>query len=362
MSDRAHTLGRFIGLGIIVIAIVLGVVVVRRIVRHPETDDAVVTADIIGVVPQVSGTIVELHVKDNQRVKQGDLLLVVDPRPYELAVQRARADVAALDGEIEVTRRRIEGQEFAVAAARASVQRMEAQLKNATDSLNRLEPLLPKEYVTPEKIDQARTAKITARAGLDEAQRKMDEAEKDVGDLEALRGKRDAALAARGKAELDLDFCYVRAPFDALVVNLHTSIGAFVSPGPVPVFSLVDTRTWYVMADYRENELDRIAPGMEAEVYVLAYPSYRFRGTVQGVGWAVNPEDQPISPGVPQIKRELYWVHIAQRFPVRIRIENPEPADVFRVGASAVAIIRGWPADGHAGTPPTEVPAEDVRH
>jgi len=118
-----------------------------------------------------------------------------------------------------------------------------------------------------------------------------------------------------------------------------------VAPGPVPIFSLVDARAWYVLADYRETELAHIAPGMEAQVYVLTNPRYRFRGTVQGIGWAVNPEDQPISPGVPQIKRELNWVHIAQRFPVRIRIENPEPPDVFRVGASAVAIIRGWPAD-----------------
>ena len=351
MSDRLHALGRFIAFGIVAGAIVLGVVVVRRVVRHPQTDDAVVTADTIGIVPQVSGTITELHVKDNQRVKQGDLLLVIDPRPYEFAAQRARADVAALDGEIEVTERRIEGQQFAVAAAKASVQRMQAQLRNATDSLNRLEPLLPREFVTPDKIDQARTAKITAEAGLDEARHKMDQAEKDVGDLEALRAKRDSAIAALGKAELDLDFCYVRAQFDALVVNLHTSIGAFVAPGPVPVFSLVDTRAWYVMANYRETELAHIAPGMEAEVYVLAEPRYHFRGKVQGIGWAVNPEDQPISPGVPQIKRELNWVHIAQRFPVRISIDNPEPSDVFRVGASAVAIIRGWPADGGTGTP-----------
>ncbi len=228
---------------------------------------------------------------------------------------------------------------------------MEAQLKNATDSLNRLQPLLSGEFVTPDKIDQARTAKLAAAAGLEEARQKMDQAEKDVGDLEALRAKRDAALAARGKAELDLDFCYVRAQFDALVVNLHTSIGAFVAPGAVPVFSLVDTRAWYVMADYRETELAHIAPGMEAEVYVLTAPRYRFRGRVQGIGWAVNPEDQPISAGVPQIKRELNWVHIAQRFPVRIRVENPDPPDVFRVGASAVAIIRGWPADGAPGTP-----------
>jgi len=166
-------------------------------------------------------------------------------------------------------------------------------------------------------------------------------------------GGRLLSLGLQGgrKAELDLEFCYVRAEFDALVVNLHTAIGAFVSPGPTPVFSLVDTRAWYVLADYRETELDHIAPGMEAEVYVLTDPHYRFRGTVQGIGWAVNPEDQPITPGVPQIKRELNWVHIAQRFPVRIRIEKPDPADVFRVGASAVAIVRGWPAERPAGSP-----------
>src|SRR5262249_19117688 len=163
---------------------------------------------------------------------------------------------------------------------------------------------LSREFVTPDKIEQARTAKLTAAAGLDEARQKRDQAEQDVGDLVALQAKREAAIAARGKAELDLDFCYVRAQFDALVVNLHTAIGAFVSPGPTPVFSLVDARAWYVLADYRETELDHIAPGMEAEVYVLTDPHYRFRGTVQGIGWAVNPEDQPLTSGVPAIKRE----------------------------------------------------------
>jgi membrane fusion protein, multidrug efflux system len=350
VRDRRQ-LGRFIGFGIVAVAVILAIVVVRRVVRHPQTDDAVVTADIIGVVPQVSGTITELHVKDNQRVKQGDVLLVIDPRPYEFALQRARADVAALDGEIAVTERRIDGQRFAVIAAKATVERTEAQLKNATDSLNRLEPLLSREFVTPDKIDQARTTKLAAAASLAEARGKMDQAEKDVGDLVALRAKRDAAIAARGKAELDLDFCYVRAPFDALVVNLHTSLGAFVSPGPVPVFSLVDRRAWYVLANYRETELAHIAPGMEADIYVLTNPRHRFRGRVQGVGWAVNPEDSPIAPGVPKIERELNWVHIAQRFPVRIRIENPDPPDLFRVGASAVSIIRGWPAAGAAPAP-----------
>jgi len=348
MAGRRRAAGSLIGLGIVVGFVILALLVVDRVVRHPQTDDAVVTANVIGVVPQVSGTITELHVEDNQRVKQGDLLLVVDPRPYELAVQRARADVAALDGEIEVTERKIQGQRFAVAAARASVQRMEAQLRNATDNLNRLEPLLSREFVTPDKIDQARTAKLAAAAGLEEARQKMEQADRDVGDLEALKAKREAALAARGKAELDLEYCYVHAQFDALVVNLHTAIGAFVGPGPNPVFSLVDARNWYVLANYRETELKHIAPGMAAEVYVLTAPRYRLRGTVQGIGWGVNPEDQPIVSGLPQIKRELNWVHIAQRFPVRIRIDDRDPADVFRLGASAVAIVRGWPPDRQA--------------
>ena len=125
------------------------------------------------------------------------------------------------------------------------------------------------------------------------------------------------------------------------MVNLHTAVGAFVTPGPVPVFALVDTRRWYVLANYRESELDRIAPGMAAEVYLMADPRRRFRGTVQGIGWAVNPEDGRITPGIPTIQRELNWVHIAQRFPVRINIDDPQPADLFRVGASAVTTVVG---------------------
>jgi len=199
--------------------------------------------------------------------------------------------------------------------------------------------LLPKEFVTPDRVDQARTAKLTAKAGVDEARKKLDQAESDVGNLLALRAERDAAVAARGKAELDLSFCTVRAPFDARVVNLHTAIGQFVAPGPSPVFSLVDARAWYVVANYRETQLARIAPGMEAEAYLLTNPGHRFHGTVQGIGWAVNPQDQPISPGLPRVGRELHWVQIAQRFPVRIRIDDPRPVELFRVGASAVAII-----------------------
>ena len=83
-----------------------------------------------------------------------------------------------------------------------------------------------------------------------------------------------------------------------------------------------------------------MAPGTSAEVYLLSAPGQRFRGKVQGIGWAVEPEGEINLRGVPYIKRELNWVHIAQRFPVRIEIEEPDP-ELFRMGASAVAIIKG---------------------
>src|SRR5262249_48319265 len=139
--------GRLISVAIIAGALVLALVVVRRIVRHPQTDDATVMADVINVVPEVSGRIVGLHVVDNQAVKQGDLLLVIAPRAYEFAVAHGRADVQALDSEIDLTQRRIEGQEYATAAARAAVQRAEAQARSAADTYNRLVPLAHQEFV-----------------------------------------------------------------------------------------------------------------------------------------------------------------------------------------------------------------------
>ena len=114
----------------------------------------------------------------------------------------------------------------------------------------------------------------------------------------------------------------------------------------IPVFSLLDTRQWYVTANFREGELGHIAPRDSVDVYLSAAPRRRFKGRVQGIGWAVEPTDViDIPHGLPLVKRELNWVHIAQRFPVRIEIEDPDP-ELFRMGASAVAIVRGPDSGG----------------
>jgi membrane fusion protein, multidrug efflux system len=247
---------------------------------------------VVGIAPRVSGQILKLNVQDNQAVKEGDVLFEIDPEDYRLILEKAKAELATVD----------------------------QQLAQAHDTLHRLEPLLPHGFTTADAVDKARTAVTT------------------------LQAQRQGAIATINLEELHLSYCKVIATFSGRVINLNISAGAHVTAG-VPVFSLLDTSKWYVMANFREAEIRHMAPGSEAIVYLSSAPNQRFRGKVQGIGWAVKPEGEIDLPpsGVPYVKRELNWVRVAQRFPVRIEVENPDP-DLFRMGASAVAIIKGPPA------------------
>jgi multidrug efflux system membrane fusion protein len=259
--------------------------------RHPRTDDATARANVVGIAPRVSGQILKLNVQDNQAVKEGDVLFEIDSEDYRLIVEKAKADLATLDRQIAL----------------------------AHNSLQRLEPLLPKGFATAETVDKARTEETARQA------------------------EREGAVAAVNLAQLHVSYCKVIAPFSGRVINLNISAGAHVTSG-VPVFSLLDTVKWYVVANFREAEVRHMAPGSEAIVYLSSAPNQRFRGKIQGIGWAVKPEGEIDLPpsGVPYVKRELNWVRVAQRFPVRIEVENPD-VDLFRMGASAVAIIKGPP-------------------
>ena len=331
-------LGRVIGLLILVAAIGLAIYVVHYLDQSPRTDDAFVRADTIGVAPQVSGRIVGLPVHDNQAVKQGDVLFEIDPRPYQYALDRSRAALDGLEKQIALHQRDVNAQQFGAAAAKANIGRAEAQAKQAADTLNRIEPLLAKEYVTAEQVDQARTAKRSAEAALQVARRDAERAAAGVTGVDALVAKLGELRAAVAAAKLDLEHTVIRAPFDGTVVNLDIAEGEFAATGK-PLFTLIDTRNWYVIANFRETALNRIRPGMKAEVFILADPNRRFAGTVHSIGYGVFPEEGGSSvSGLPKVPRSINWVRVAQRFPVRIRIDEPQ-ADLFRIGASAVALI-----------------------
>jgi membrane fusion protein, multidrug efflux system len=331
--------GRLLSIAIIAAAVLLSFWVWRLKERHPRTDDAVARANVVGIAPRVRGQIIALHVVDNQAVKEGDPLFEIDPEDYELNLKRAQATLATLDRQIVVARSQDTQLHLQVGAAQAGVDRAKAELQQAGDTLDRMQPLLPSGYARAEDVDRAATAKRVAASSVAAEEKRLSQAKVATSELETLIAQREGAVAAANLAALELSYCKVVAPFPGRVINLNISVGAFASAG-IPVFSLLDTRKWYVIANFREGELPHIEPGTHVELYLSSLPRRRFTGTVQGVGWAVAPQDEiDIPHGLPLVKRELNWVHIAQRFPVRIEVEKPDP-QIFRMGASAVVTVR----------------------
>ncbi len=336
-AARSH-LGRLISIGVIAAALLLAVVVFRRGVTHPSTDDATARANVISLAPRVSGLLVEIAVADNQFVKQGDIMFRVDPRPYELSLERALASKLRLEKQIDTTKRKIEGERSAVEAATSAVAKAAAQLEQATSTLARLEPLLDKKFVTAEQVEQARTSKRSAEAGLQQAKAEEKRAADLVDDLGSLEAQVKEADSAIGSARLDLDSCVVVAPFPARVVNLNTSKGGYANAGTA-VLTLIDVRNWWVIGNFREHDLPHIQIGAPATVYLMEQPGRRFKGTVQGIGSGVVPVDGSSLTGLPNIPTNLNWVRLAQRFPVRVRLEVEADDPTLRVGASAVVEI-----------------------
>src|SRR4029077_1567408 len=312
--------------------------------RHPRTDDATARANVVGIAPRVRGQIARLNVQDNQSVAAGDVLFEIDADDYRLALEKAKAALATLDQQIEVARSQDAQLKFQVKAAEAGVERAKAELKQAGDTLARLQPLLTNGFAKADDVDRATTATHVAAAALAAQEQQLNQAQAALSALATLTAQRAGAVAAVDLAALELSYCKVVAPFPGRVISLNISVGAYSNAG-IPVFSLLDTTKWYVMANFREAEIRHMAPGSEAIVYLSSAPNQRFRGKVQGIGWAVKAEGEIDFPpsGVPYVKRELNWVRVAQRFPVRIEVENPDP-NLFRMGASAVAIIEGPPA------------------
>ena len=369
-ANSKSLIGRWISVGIVAVAAVLGLIVLHQTTHHPRTDDAAVLANYIGIAPQVEGPLVRLAVHDNQFVKKGELLFEIDDRPYQYALERALSDQASLEGQIVDEQRKIAALQSAVSVAEANihsaeadvtaaeqgVDRAEAEWAYASNNLQRLEPLLTNHFVTVDDIDRAKTSEIAHREALREAQSHLQLAQSEltsaqaqhaqaghaVTTLEPLTSQRGARESAVKRARYDLDNCRVFAPFDARVTNLKISEGAYAHVGE-QMFVLIDARRWWAVANFREGQLEHIRPGMKADVYVMSKPERRFTGYVDSIGYGVTPDADVIgtfASGLPDVQRTLNWVHLASRYPVRVRIENPDP-ELFRISESAVVIIRG---------------------
>jgi multidrug efflux system membrane fusion protein len=397
-TKTRKVVGWVLSVAIVTGALVLGLVVIYQANYYPRTEDSEILANFIGIAPQVEGRILRLNVRDNQFVKQGDMLFEIDDRPYRYALERAISEQAALEGQIADERRRIAALVSAVSVSQANIQGTEADVNRwaaavdqaradvanaeqgvsraraewtyANNNLHRIEPLLLKQFVTVDQVDRARTSEIAQAQSLKQAESQLqlaqaglqstlaqeersratvqqsnaqhEQARNAVTTLEPLVNQRGARTSAIEIARYNLDNCRVYAPFAARVTNLTISEGAYAHVGQ-QVFTLIDARTWWAVANFREGQLQYIAPGMRADVYVMSKPNVRFAGVVDSIGFGVTPDADVVGrleAGLPDVQRTLNWVHLASRYPVRVRVENPS-SDLFRISESAVVVIRG---------------------
>jgi membrane fusion protein, multidrug efflux system len=311
----------------------------REIDRNPYTDDASVDADVVHIAPTVAGRIVRLPIAENQIVKAGALLFEIDPEPFQLRVDLAEAELKAAQAVLNTRRRNVLSETSNAGSADQQVTQARSSLQLASNTLSRLQPLLPKGYVSVQQVDDAQTAKRKAELAYTQATLQAQAARSNINTTDEAEAAVQARQAALALARRDLREVSVRAPHDGRVTGLSVRSGETVSPAQ-PLFTLVVTEEWFASANFRETDLTGIADGTCAVAYSLIDRRTAIHGRVEGIGWGVKSGDRIDLPrGVPIVEKSVNWVHVDQRFPVRVRLYDP-PEHLMRLGASALVQIR----------------------
>jgi multidrug efflux system membrane fusion protein len=329
-------IGRAVAVAAFASVALLGTCALRRIDRAPRTQDAYLYADSAAIAPEVSGRVAVVHIHENQRVAKGEPLVEIDREPFELRVEQARAQVEAIRAQIGVASRQVASQASGAKAAATQIERARTQLALARNNVTRITPLLDKGYATEMQGDEARTNENVAQAALSAAIQQTEQAQEAVGDTESLRAQLAGAESAVRLAERDLRNTIVHAPFDGLVAGLDLPEGAYATAGH-PLFTLIKTDAWYAVGNFRETELASVAVGDKATVWLIGSRNQSMSGRVESLGWGINPEDIG-APGLPNVGRTLDWVIVAQRFPVRVRLDGV-PEGLSRIGATANIVV-----------------------
>jgi membrane fusion protein (multidrug efflux system) len=317
------------GAAIVVLLIVIGFGVHfwRESHAYVSTDNAYVNADRIELAAQVSGPIVAIHIQDQQTVKKGDVLVEIDPQPYQLAVDAAEAQ---LDLAYQTTSQ----DKAAVAAARAQVSQRTAELTNAQANEKRAKELTAQKLISSQVAESAMTEARTAEAAVSAANANLQQALSALGKAGANNATVRAAAAKLAQARLDLERARITAPADGLVANFELRPGSTVQAG-VPIFTIIGDSNYWVDANFKETELARIHPGQKARIVVDMYKQHEFKGEVQSLSGGAG---QAFSL-LPAQNATGNWVKVTQRVPVRVRVLDPDPKFPLRIGTTATVRV-----------------------
>ncbi len=326
---------------------------IRYKASHITTDDAFIDGHIHDVAAKIPGTVKAVFVEANQYVKAGDLLVEIDPTDYDVRVGETGSSLSAeksreseYSAQVETNRKQLSEMQYRVAAAEANLHLQEAKLQQAELDRKRAENLVQKEAISRERADQAKTAYDVAAAQVKAAKDQLEQAEAAIETQQevirhaelALRTQdatvkqREATLKA---AELNRGYTKIYAPVDGFVTKKSVEVGNQVQPGQ-PLMAVVPLDNIYVVANYKETEIEKIKAGLKVDVHVDTYPGKVFPGKVDSIMAGTGA----VFSLFPPENATGNYVKVVQRIPVKIILaKNADPQHMLRVGMSVVPTI-----------------------
>ncbi|WP_095128392.1 HlyD family secretion protein [Pseudomonas sp. Irchel s3h14] len=314
----------------------------------PYTQQARVGAFVIPVASEVAGRVVRVNVRNNQDIKAGEILFEVDPQPYQIAVDRARAD-------LESTRRQIGASTAGIASAQANLRAAQANELKARQDNQRLEGLYREDpgTISVRLLEVSRANREQAVSQVAAARAEVQRAREQEGGSEEDNALLRSAATALSKAELDLSNTQIRARSAGLITDLRTDAGQFAAAGS-PVMTLIAIHDVWISADMTENNLGLVKLDTPVSIVLDALPGEVFEGRVRSVGYGVSV-GQTAPPGtLPSVQNSRDWLRPAQRFPVIIEFSQ-DSMDKLRDGrairAGGQAEVMAFPTEGNPLNP-----------
>jgi membrane fusion protein (multidrug efflux system) len=313
------------------VAVVGGLYIYATGGQEVETDNAYVKANIVPISAEVAGRVIEVMAHDNQAVDAGAVLFRLDPQPYQIAVDGARAQMDVVRADVQSLRAQYRATLQDAAEARSGIDFLEKQLV-------RQEYLKEKGMTRGDTYDEARHNLEAAKRRLDSIREKTNRVIAELSgnpDTPVERLPRYAeARAAYDAAMLDLSRALIKAPFAGVVSNMKLQVGEYVEKG-APMFSLIETGPLWIEANYKETQLTYMAIGQLAKVVADAYPDQEWPASVEAIAPATGAQFAVLPPQ----NATGNWVKVVQRVPVRIKVGQPSGKPQLRAGMTVTVTV-----------------------
>jgi multidrug resistance efflux pump len=332
----------FITLATVTLAGLLGWAMWGVYMGTPWTRDATVRAYVVTTAPEVAGRIVELHVVDNGYVRKGDLLMVIDPTNYTIAVSQAEAAVQQAEASVQNIDAQMTVQQAQISASQAQLDGAKAALVFAQQQAWRYQKLAKDGWGTVQN-DQEYTSQLHQQeAAVQTVLENLNQAKRQAESLKAQRLSAEATLAQNKaklhQAQVDLERTRILSPVNGYITNLLAQLGDYVNVGVITL-SLVDANSYWIDGYFEETDVAPIRIGDPAQAKLMGY-SQIVRGHVDSIARAINVSNaQPNNQGVATVNPIFTWVRLAQRIPVRIHIDEVPPGVVLAAGMTATVEI-----------------------